>query len=97
MTSASLWKRKNGTAGLEPAGDRGDGGLLGQGEHLWSGQHRHLSAAEGRGGVGLGHGAAEGRRQAGASVMGQPYAAPPPPGRPRRHSRTEAGSATRAE
>ena len=25
----------------------------------------------------------------GASVMGQPYAAPPPPGRPRSHNRTK--------
>ena len=64
MTSASLWKRMNGTARLEPASDRGNGGLLGQGEHLWGGQHRHLPAAEGRGGVGLDHGVAEGRLQA---------------------------------
>jgi len=64
MTSVSLWKRMNGTARLEPASDRGNGGLLGQGEHLWGGQHRHLPAAEGRGGVGLDHGVAEGRLQA---------------------------------
>jgi hypothetical protein len=64
MTSVSLWKRKNGTARLEPAGDRGDGGLLGQGEHLWGGQHRHLPAADRRGGVGLGHGVPEARLQA---------------------------------
>ena len=60
MTSVSLWKRMNGTARLEPASDRGNGGLLGQGEHPWGGQARHLPAAEGRGGVGLGHRVPEG-------------------------------------
>ena len=64
MAPVSLWERMNGTAWLEPASDRGNGGLLGQGEHLWGGQHRHLPAAEGRGGVGLDHGVAEGRLQA---------------------------------
>jgi hypothetical protein len=64
MTSVSLWKRMNGTARLEPASDRGDGDPLGQGEHLWGGQLRHLPAAEGRGGVGLDHGVADGRLQA---------------------------------
>ena len=46
--------------GLERTGDRGHGGLLGQGEHPRGGQHRHLAAANRRGGVGPGHGVAEG-------------------------------------
>ena len=96
MTSVSLWKRKNGTARLEPGGDRGDGGPLGQGEHLWGGQHRHLPAAEGRNGVDLGHGVAGGRRQARLQGHGATLRRTATTGRPRSHNRTEAGPATRA-
>jgi hypothetical protein len=49
-----------GRARLDSAGDRGDGGLLGQGERPRGGQHRYLPAAEGRGGIGLGHRVPEG-------------------------------------
>ena len=52
MTSVSLWERRNGTARLEPAVDRGVGG-----------QHPNLPAAGGRNDAGLGHGVAGGRRQ----------------------------------
>ena len=42
MTSASLWKRMNGTARLEPASDRGNGGLHGVAEgRLQARRQRH--------------------------------------------------------
>jgi len=91
--TVSLWKRMNGTARLEPASDRGSGGLLGQGEHLWGGQHRHLPAAEAAAVSASITVSPKAASRPGASVMGQPYAAPPPPGGPRSHNRTEAGSA----
>lgn len=58
-----------GRARLQRADSRGDRNLLGQGEHPWGGQYRHLAAVEGRGGVSLGYGVPEGGLKAGASVI----------------------------